>query len=211
MENNSGGYSSSRNNFEDTMSIPLHFSKPHSSKNQNNKRSFKVNDCEGERSGNSQIDTDYHLTHYNSEFGDKDIEKENIPLQKLSNLHCDNYHDMDTRETLKYLKNSNFKSNLHSKKIMNHNRQNLPPETSNYANKQSLKQNRVKETNCNDLEDQELIDIFCNSNHKQKSKSTLLLKSSSGRSNPAIPTDDIVHYPPSFDIFNDARVVFRPI
>lgn len=211
MENNSGGYSSSRNNFEDTMSIPLHLSKPHSSKNQNNKRSFKVNDCEGEKSGNSQIDTDYHLTHNNSEFGDKDIEKENIPLQKLSNLHCDNYHDMNTRETLKYLKNSNFKSNLHSKKIMNHNRQNLPPETSNYANKQSLKQNRVKETNCNDLEDQELIDIFCNSNHKQKSKSTLLLKSSSGRSNPAIPTDDIVHYPPSFDIFNDARVVFRPI
>ena len=210
MDENDGGSSSSTRDVQEMTSVPLHFSKPLTTRNKHNKRTLKTNSCEDRKSSNSHAGNDNLRGQYNPEVGDKEIEKENTPLHQLSSLCYNEHHDMNTEEPFKHSKNSNFKPNLRSKFLMNYDSRNLTLQKFIDTSKDSLKQKHVKEVHSSDLEDQELIDIYCKSNHQLKIESTLL-PSSSGRSNPAIPSADIFHYPPGFDIFKNNKVVFRPI
>jgi len=122
------------------------------------------------------------------------LEKENIPVQKVSGLHghCDNH----TKDKLK-------RNEILDGKAESTRRNPLCPSSSYDVNSKDANDRHDRDTACWEK---------CSEPQSEKDSSTSLLhREINGRVNPAIPTLDILNYPPDFDIFNNANVVFRPI
>lgn len=169
----------------DAMHMPLHFSNQLESTTENRNAPMQKESMAKKESFMKQSD------HCRS-IGENDIEKENVPMQQMSSL---SFVKQDNRERK-------------SRRLQSRTCLDAPNEPRRSLRKSRFKVNDAMEMNDNAIDDREIMELLCDEEHEVRCMSSI---SNSGRVNPAIPTLDIINYPPDFDIFNHHKVIFRPI
>lgn len=157
---------------------------------------FKIHEkCNSRERKDFKIDS--HMNKSSRGSAMNEMEKENVPIQKSKSEYS-----RDCRgQKIKYLDSYNRNDSDNHRNF-------AKGRLGSTDRKENTRLEKRDETTSNHDDDKEIIEIFGNAIMDGKVHSTTIID---GRINPAIPTFDIINYPPEFDVFNDAKVSFRSI
>ena len=187
------------------ISIPLHYcNNSHLMEEYHHHQHLKISNklCAISKTGGTEVEVDLPPHQYMN-YINNIHEKENICIHQC--------------KSLKYERNRSFHMVGSSVRRISNSKIKIQPVNSNHfsrhlAYKRSNAMTDTFDHKVDDRmgdEDRELIEIHCKTKFVGRAESSSL--STDGRSNPAIPTYEIINHPPDFDLFDNAVISFRPL